>query len=117
MPKRRHYMADDKKNNKPNSKDAVKARQANADTRTVSTPSKGGDDMAKVKDPEGMFDYSNCPTYTVKEGDTLLDIAQSNSVALQQLRYFNHINKATLKIKAGQVLFIPKKPINVPTGE
>lgn len=110
-------MAEDKKNNKQNSKDTVKARPTAVDNRAVSTPNKGGDDMAKVKDPEGMFDYSNCPTYTVKEGDTLLDVAQSNAVALQQLRYFNHINKATLKVKAGQVLYIPKKPINVPTGE
>lgn len=87
-----------------------------AESKIVNSNNKGGE-QPMAKDPEGMFDYSNCQTYTVKEGDTLLDVAQKSSVALQQLRYFNHINKATFKIKVGQVLYIPKKPINVPTGE
>lgn len=84
--------------------------------KSNSSQNKGGE-QSMAKDPEGMFDYSNCQTYTVKEGDNLFDVAQKGSVALQQLRYFNHINKATLKIKVGQVLYIPKNPVTVPTGE
>ena len=70
-----------------------------------------------AKDPEGMFDYSKCQTYTVKKGDTLFDVAQKFEVALQQLRYFNHLDKATWRIKEGQTLYIPTKPIHVPTGK
>lgn len=70
-----------------------------------------------VKDPQGMFDYSDCQSYVVKNGDTLLDVAQKFAVALQQLRYFNHIDKAKMSIKPGKTLYIPKKPIYVPYGE
>lgn len=70
-----------------------------------------------AKDPKGMFDYSNCKTYVVKQGDTLLDVAQNFVVALQQLRYFNHLDKANPAIKPGKTLYIPDKPINVPYGE
>lgn len=69
-----------------------------------------------AKDPEGMFDYSGCETYEVKQGDTLLKIAQKFVVALRQLRYFNHIDKS-MKIKPGKTLYIPKEPIDVPYGE
>lgn len=84
-------------------------------TKPTTTANKGGENMAK--DPEGMFDYSKCQTYTVKKGDTLFDVAQKFEVALQQLRYFNHLNKATWRIKEGQTLYIPVKPVHVPTGK
>lgn len=70
-----------------------------------------------VKDPKGMFDYSNCKQYVVQQGDTLLDVAQKFVVALQQLRYFNHLDKADPVIRPGKTLYIPDKPINVPYGE
>lgn len=77
---------------------------------------KGGDETM-AKDPTGMFDYSNCKNYVVKEGDQLLDIAQKFGIALQQLRYFNHLDKATFKIKSGQTIYIPKEPVLVPAGK
>lgn len=70
-----------------------------------------------VKDPKGMFDYSNCKQYVVQQGDTLLDVAQKFVVALQQLRYFNHLDKEDPVIRPGKTLYIPDKPINVPYGE
>lgn len=70
-----------------------------------------------VKDPKGMFDYSNCKQYVVQQGDTLLDVAQKFVVALQQLRYFNHLDKGNPVIRPGKTLYIPDKPINVPYGE
>lgn len=73
--------------------------------------------VAEVKDPEGMFDYTGCQTHVVKEGETLFDVAQQYNVAMQQLRYFNHVNKATMRIKIGQTLYIPKEPVHVPTGK
>ena len=100
--------------------------QTKEDSKTVDVPvtdsignwqqNKGGEQIM-AKDPEGMFDYSKCKAYTVKSGDTLLDIAQQNNIALQQLRYFNHINKATLQIREGQIIYIPTEPVFVPTGE
>ena len=93
----------------------TKPATASADTKPTPTANKGGDKMAK--DPEGMFDYSKCQTYTVKKGDTLFDVAQKFEVALQQLRYFNHLDKATWRIREGQTLYIPTKPIHVPTGK
>lgn len=92
----------------------TKPTDTSADTKPT-TSDKGGEKMAK--DPEGMFDYSKCQTYTVKNGDTLFDVAQKFEVALQQLRYFNHLNKATWRIKEGQTLYVPTKPIHVPTGK
>lgn len=93
----------------------AKPATAGADTKPASTANKGGEKMAK--DPEGMFDYSKCQTYTVKKGDTLFDVAQKFEIALQQLRYFNHLDKATWRIREGQTLYIPTKPIHVPTGK
>ncbi|RVU70020.1 LysM peptidoglycan-binding domain-containing protein [Lactobacillus xujianguonis] len=61
--------------------------------------------------------YDHCIKHTVKPGETLLDIAQEHVVALQQLRYFNHLDKQDPKIKVGQVLYIPFKPSYVPYGE
>ena len=70
-----------------------------------------------AKDPMNMFDYSDCKTHVVQDGESLFDIAEEYHVALQQLRYFNHINKATLRIRKGQTLYIPKEPVYVPAGE
>ena len=70
-----------------------------------------------AKDLKGMFDYSNCKQYVVQQGDTLLDVAQKFVVALQQLRYFNHLDKEDPVIRPGKTLYIPDKPINVPYGE
>lgn len=93
----------------------TKPTTASVDNKPAPIANKGGEKMAK--DPEGMFDYSKCQTYTVKKGDTLFDVAQKFEVALQQLRYFNHLDKATWRIKEGQTLYIPIKPIHVPTGK
>lgn len=70
-----------------------------------------------AKDPTGMFDYSDCKTHQVQDGESLFDIAEEYHVALQQLRYFNHINKATLAIRPNQTIYIPNKPVPVPAGE
>lgn len=70
-----------------------------------------------AEDPMKMFDWSNCKTHVVKEGESLYDIAQENHVALQQLRYFNHVNKATLAIRTGQTIYIPNGPVPVPAGK
>lgn len=80
------------------------------------TTSKGGGKPV-AKDPKNMFDYSNCKTYVVKDGDTLFDIAQKYTIALQQLRYFNHLDRNTFAIKTGQTIYIPNKPVYVPTGK
>lgn len=66
------------------------------------------------KDPTGQFDYTGCQTHKVQAGETLLDIAQQYTVAIQQLRYFNHIDRHTFKIRTGQVLAIPSEPVHVP---
>lgn len=83
---------------------------------TATQANKGGE-QAMAKDPTGMFDYSGCQTYTVKDGDKLLDIAQKYGVILQQLRYFNHLDKATFKIRKNQTIYIPNKPVYVPAGK
>ena len=80
-------------------------------------PKKEVKPVAEVKDPKGMFDYTDCQTHVVKEGEALFDVAQQYHVAMQQLRYFNHVNKATMRIKTGQALYIPKEPVYVPTGK
>ena len=77
----------------------------------------GGGEKTVAKDPKGMFDYPNCETYKVTRGDKLIDVAFKYHVALQQLRYFNHLDKATMEIKPDQVLYIPDKPVNVPVGK
>lgn len=77
----------------------------------------GGGEKTVAKDPKGMFDYSNCETYKVARGDKLIDVAFKYHVALQQLRYFNHLDKTTMEIKPDQVLYIPDKPVNVPVGK
>lgn len=85
--------------------------------KILTDPKKEVKPVAEVKDPKGMFDYTGCQTHVVKEGETLFDVAQQYHVAMQQLRYFNHVNKATMRIKTGQTLYIPKEPVYVPTGK
>lgn len=68
------------------------------------------------KDPKGMFDWSDAKPYVIGKDESLFDVAQKFSVALQQLRYFNHINKVTMKVKEGQTIYIPNKPVEVPYG-
>lgn len=127
-------MADDSKkdiksNNAANTNTDVSkpnASQTTKDSKTVDVPvtapivdgnhNKGGEQIM-AKDPEGMFDYSKAQPYTVKDGESLFDVAQKNSVALQQLRYFNHLDKATWRVKSGQTLYIPSQPVHVPAGE
>lgn len=70
-----------------------------------------------VKDPLGQFDYTGCQVHVVQDGESLFDVAQKYGVALQQLRYFNHVNKTTLIIRKDQKLYIPKEPVYVPAGE
>lgn len=71
----------------------------------------------EAKDPTGEFDYSACKTYTVKEGQTLLDVANEALVAYQQLRYFNHLSKNNPQVHAGQVIYIPNDVVVVPLGK
>ncbi|WP_240395072.1 LysM peptidoglycan-binding domain-containing protein [Lactobacillus crispatus] len=77
-----------------------------------STPKKEVKRVAK-----NGFNYTNCKTYTVKEGQTLLDVANEVLVAYQQLRYFNGLSKTNPVVKAGQVIYIPDQAINVPLGK
>lgn len=79
---------------------------------TKSTPEKEVKRVGK-----NGFDYTNCKTYTVKEGQTLLDVANEVLVAYQQLRYFNGLPKNNPVVKAGQVIYIPDQAINVPLGK
>lgn len=99
----------------------IVSKPATADVTPLTTrkaePAKEVKPVAEVKDPKGMFDYTGCEQYTVQDGDTLFDVAQKYKIALQQLRYFNHVNKATFKIRPGQVLYIPTKPVYVPVGK
>lgn len=62
-----------------------------------------------AKDPRGMFDYSNCKQYIVKDGDTLLSIANKFLVGYEKLRYFNHISKQRTKLRPGKVIYIPNR--------
>ena len=74
-----------------------------------STPKKEVKRVAK-----NGFDYTNCKTYTVKEGQTLLDVANEVLVAYRQLRYFNGLPKNNPTVKAGQVIYIPDHAVDVP---
>ena len=74
-----------------------------------STPKKEVKRVAK-----NGFDYTNCKTYTVKEGQTLLDVANEALVAYRQLRYFNGLPKNNPTVKAGQVIYIPDHAVDVP---
>ena len=80
-------------------------------------PAKEVKPVAEVKDHKGMFDYTGCEQYTVQDGETLFDVAQKYKIALQQLRYFNHVPKDPMRVKPTQPLYIPKKPVFVPTGK
>ena len=81
---------------------------------------KGGDKPMATKkkavDPTGEFDYSKATEYQVQDGDTLYSVAQKFLVAMQQLRYFNHIRPGR-ELRVGKTIYIPKEPINVPVGK
>ena len=85
--------------------------------KILTDPKKEVKPMAEVKDPRGMFDYTGCEQYTVQDDESLFDVAQKYKVALQQLRYFNHVPKDTMRVKPKQTLYIPKEPVLVPVGE
>lgn len=74
-------------------------------------------EVSVMTDPEGTFEYAGCQVHVVEAGETLFSIAQKYVVAIQQLRYFNHIDHENPKIKIGQKLVIPNKPIMVPYGK
>lgn len=87
----------------------------NVETKTV----KGGDKpMAKVKavDPTGKFDYSKATAYAVQPGDDLFSVAQKFKVAMEQLRYFNHIRPGR-NLRVGKTIYIPNAPVYVPVGK
>lgn len=71
----------------------------------------------RIMDPLGKFDYTGCQVHVIQDGESLFDVAQKYGVALQQLRYFNHVNKTNLRIRKDQKLYIPKEPVYVPAGE
>lgn len=77
-------------------------------------PTPKGKEVTAMTDPEGVFDYSGCQVHVVQAGETLYSIAQKYVVAMQQLRYFNHLSIDNPKIRVGQKLAIPNKPIQVP---
>lgn len=62
-------------------------------------------------------EYAGCKSHVVKADETLYDIANDNVVALEQLRYFNHMKHNNTRVHEGQVIYIPNKPVYVPAGE
>ena len=56
-------------------------------------------------------------TYKVKDGDTLLSIANTYKVGLQQLRFYNNVPKTTMAIRVGQTLHIPSAQVILPADE
>lgn len=100
---------------KTQTEDQILGKTSSEENTTPAT-NKGGEKIM-AKDPEGVFDYSACQTYVVQKNETLFDVAQKCGLALQQLRYFNHLNKATWKIREGQTLYLPVTPVYVPVGK
>lgn len=103
-------------NNSKMAVDTASQSQSRSVSLAQSISSKGGE-QEMAKDPKGMFDYSKANKYVVKKGDTLLDIALQFKVGLEQIRYFNHIDKLSMKIRPGKTLYIPTETINIPVGE
>lgn len=94
-----------------------KGEKRMADTTTTNITSSVGFTSDKPKvDPvlKSTPVPSTQTTYTVKEGDTLLDVANKYKVAYQQLRYFNEIDRLKPILKPGQVLKIPTSTVYVP---
>lgn len=89
-------------------------------TRIENKAVKGGDKSMVVKkkpvDSTGEFDYSKATEYQVQDGDTLYSVAQKFLVAMEQLRYFNHIRPGK-DLRAGKIIYIPKEPVYVPVGK
>lgn len=67
--------------------------------------------------PVKKFDYSKCKLHVVQDGEELFDIAERYHIAIQQLRYFNGLDRHTLAVRKGQKIYIPNKPIMVPAGK
>ena len=64
------------------------------------------------------FNYQrDTTTYDVQEGDSLLTIANRFMIGIQQLRFYNNIDKDTLAVKPGQKIHIPSAPVVIPTGK
>jgi len=101
--------------------DSQKTNETAQKDTVVEPPAKPIEGGAKVMtqsvDPQGMFDYANREQHVVQEGENLFDVAQKYNVALEQLRYFNHISKKNTRIRVGRTLFIPRESIDVPVGE
>lgn len=65
-----------------------------------------------------QFDYKrDKTTYQVQPNDTLLSIANQFQVGLQQLRFYNNINKETFSIRVGQTIHIPSAQVIIPIGK
>lgn len=66
-----------------------------------------------------QFDYKKADktAYTVKKDDTLLSIANTYKVGIQQLRFYNNISKLTFNVRVGQQLHIPNGQVLIPVLE
>lgn len=72
---------------------------------------------APSQSPEKNEVNDEYTTVKVKDGDTLLKIANEHHVGIQQLRFYNGLNKFTFAIHTGDTIKIPNKPVHVPVGE
>lgn len=65
-----------------------------------------------------QFDYSrDKTTYQAQANDSLLGIANQYKVGLQQLRFYNNIDKRTFAIRSGQTIHIPSAQVIIPLGK
>lgn len=64
-----------------------------------------------------QFDYSrDKTTYQAQAGDSLLSIANQYKIGLQQLRFYNNIDKHTFAVRTGQTIHIPSAQVLIPLG-
>lgn len=61
--------------------------------------------------------FAGCESHKVQQREKLVDIANNWHIALQQLRYFNGLNKNTFALYVGQVIYKPKQDVKVPKGK
>ncbi|MBP2057887.1 LysM repeat protein [Lactobacillus colini] len=71
----------------------------------------------EVKPPLKGGEAVDNSVHKVAKGETLLDIANKYHIGYEQLRYFNGLDKLNPRIKEGQELKIPTKPVAVPVGK
>lgn len=93
---------------------------SNGSTGQTLTANKEATNMADkiiTKDSNGNFDYSNSKAYLTVKGDTLFGVAQDHNVVMEQLRYFNGLEKGTNKLPVGITLHIPNGYVDVPVGK